>query len=216
MSNNTEKDLTVFTNVNFDKNDVILVAVAKAEKQLRKNVKEEMEKQKAAEERVKEIDELLDKEADTYPHAVKLIVKKVTELAKMYDVDAKEVKPVIDIEHEINYGYGDSEPNEEGNRYTVSYKHRRSGYVSIRVIKDTPLTAIQKNLCKQKRTAKEEAQIHQSTALEWKRKLSDIDTFERQIKAYVIEQSLGTTEEGKKLLESMDKNFENTIKMIGF
>jgi flagellar capping protein FliD len=62
-----------------------------------------------------------------------------------------------------------------------------------------------------------EQQISELTAeaVSWKRKLSDMPAFERQMRAAIVEQQLEKTVAGREILESLGKNFEESIKMIG-
>lgn len=205
------KELTIFINLKFDKNDMVLIAVAKAEKKLRDMIALENNNKKDAEERVADLQGKLQVDAE------KNIPSKISQLVRDVKVLANKLgkMPSVGISHTFKDVW-DKDEQQYDNRYVINVKFPHGDNPGFKVEYTTPQTTAQRNIRDQITVTRKAYELAVSEALKWKEKLADIDTFERQIKAHVVERQLQQTEEGKKLLNAMDTNFEGTLEMIGF
>jgi len=210
----TQYNELVKVNVGIDKHDIVNIAVAKAEKSIRENIK----KSKAL---IKQFDEqiaTLEKENITEGDELvtKTLAKKFDNLKKAFE--ALNNKPV---NLRINTYVLITEKYEPQNNYSIDLmlekNHSRSkADTRISLIYDTMKpSARQKKICEKIKALKEQRQAAIDEGANWTLKLSDISSLERQIRARMAELEIEKVAGGKAVLSKLMENLENIIGLTG-
>lgn len=203
-----KKNLEVVVGIDFDKQDVVTVAVANIEAMIRKEVRVSKTRR----------DELNEEITDTN-NAIKLsgeksVPKAMTQKFTQIEKALKFAGLVKTIGARIRFDFSGS-TNDYQLHITEKDKSGEFTRQSISIMyKSTGLTSVQKSLVeKVKKMEKERAGVI-NYGVEWKSKLSDMSAVERQMRAKVVEAQLNKTTEGKALVELLTKNYKETIKLL--
>ena len=80
---------------------------------------------------------------------------------------------------------------------------------------DFEFTAEQKKLVEKLEKLENDKKDTLNEAMRWRKRLSDIPSLERQIRARVVKDQMQKTKEGRALIDAMMTNFTDTVKMLG-
>ena len=198
------KELEVVTKVDFDKQDIVTVAVAKIEALIRKKVRGFKESRDTfanmiavSKEKIGDIGEA------NPPKSMKSKLVKLDKGLKASGV-LKTIGVQIVFEHHHNKNY-----------YTLQfYKHEKPSRTLNIAYTETAYTKAQKSLDEKIEKMQKQKGIAITEGVTWKSKLSDMSAVERQMRAKVVEAELNKTAEGKALIHVLTKDYEDTIKML--
>jgi len=198
-------------NFDFDKRDLVSVAVARAERKIRGAIKLGTEVLDKAEKALADKKDEMTKLSDIQPDKVKKFIAQY----KKHIAPLFSGKSEIEWEGTLGNKLGKSEQENIYN-ITVKTESHKNGrdtlnFPAIRI----PLTKAQRLTTKQVFAIITEVRTAEDDLIDAKRKLNDMPTFERQVKAAVVEAQLKGSAEGRKLLTTMEKNFEKTLKLLG-
>lgn len=213
--------LNVTAGVDITMKDIITVAVARGELKIKEEIRRiqsllsdlkkkeaslEKDMEKLGEDFLSEVTAPLLKKAEVFTKEFPRVVAKVNTQFNWKAKDQSQNKPEFHIEYSIGL-------------YQRDAQGRNSGYNVV--LMDSSLDKLQPKPT-MIALAQEITQIRQQIGeltkegVEWKYKLSDIPSLERQMSAKIVETQLSSTEKGKAILESMlGTFFDDTIKMIG-
>ena len=211
-------ELVPMTELNFDKDDVAAIAIAEAEKTMRQNIKTLHAQISDCEKAIENANEEIQKQGEI------VIETKLAAKIKRINAGLKATKVpnfTTDVEITINSG---------------GYKQRTLKYMNGYVLRVVILNkddkaiididmAIERNnfppsqlqIAAMKRLDKLKEQktdlVNQS--MDWRKKLGDMPTLERQIKAMLARDQVERTKDGKALVAKLLKNFDGTLKLLG-
>ena len=191
----------------FNKSDLITIAVAKGERILRQNL---IDKRKETNDIRKAINDNKDMQGKVLKNLLGSYEPQAAALNKIIEKLNPEAVVLTSISIAKVYDYKKREEFPK-NRFTISFKN----YTIAR--KDTNLTKEQKDLRAKAKTLTTALSKSQNEALDIKRKLSDITSLERQMRARMMETQLNSTKEGKVLLNKIlkESGIDSSIKLLG-
>lgn len=205
----------ISSTLKFEKDDLVNIAVAKAEQNLKKAQKEASTKRNALLADHKKAENAWRK--DLHATGKAACVQKVKDFNSFYSKMG--IKCKIDSETSINVPYiNESDPQSVTIKTTLIVQESDRDHdvsegtelctfdVKVTSAQKKALTAIQK-------IAKEADQAG-AYAIECRTKLADIDTVERQMRAIVAQCSIERSKEGKDLIEAMMKQTGLTDSVI--
>lgn len=194
--------------MNFDKNDVVIVAMAKIESEIRRNIRESKNEISRIDKKIIDIDNEYRKNGKDNPPKV------VVDKEKFYNDVIKKSKDSLGVitVHSV------ANNKDSLNSYSVMLQELDQDGKVLRSIyilqKNTSLTARQKAILKEMDNLLKERETQVSRGVDWKKKLNDIPAAERQMKAVVVESELNKSKEGKALVDLLTKNYLGKIKEI--
>ena len=214
MEKNLPAVFDISSNFQIDKQDIVTVAIARGEKKIREKVKEAQtaisDLNKQLEEKTKFIilygeaaieDELEDTMID--------VAVAMTAIGK-YGIKVETKDKNIDVNSILGaYKNKQLKPNHG----SVSLVRDRQQFL-IRTV-ELGATPDQIRVAEEHEKLTVQKQDITTEAVNWKKKLSDMPAFERQMRAVVVQDEMNKTENGKAILAALDKNFEDAILMIG-
>ena len=209
MTTKTEV-IPINVQADFDKNDLVTVAVARGEALMRKELKTKM----ALIDETRENHEKLYKEYNASFKSMKnpfeKYVKPLNEILKTID---KHLKVTIDA---LPYSRTRSEISERKPKEAAIFSITLTGGQTLKT-KVTNLNKTQNDMLKKIAEHVDTISDLEDEAIELKRRLSDIPTLERQMRAKVVEHHLEQSIDGKKLLDRLTSEItlDPAIKLLG-
>lgn len=194
----------------FNKDDIVIVAIAKIEKEIRKNIRE-------SKARIKDIDEKINLLRSEFPkdgksNIPKSLSKKKDLLEKSFKSSRMDKIMKIDIVHSVSMSENSL------NSYSLVFvrmddEGHRFGSIEA-ISESSKLTQRQKAILKEHESLTKSRQDEIDNGVLWKRKLQDIPAAERQMKAIVIENEMKKTSEGAAIVDLLTKNYMKTMQQI--
>lgn len=213
MENN---QLVVQTEVNLDKNDIVAIAVAEAEKKIRQNVI-------ACRNRVKECEEDIEKNETRFEvEGENFLAKKSNKLFKSIETKVSKIGYGINVrlkfsvssQQDANPDYPDQFIN-SFRIYLMQTEKFIDRHQFAMIKKEFPITKAQAALAEKSRQLSDQKQQATEQGVEWRRKQSDIPALERQMRAEVARAEMKKSKTGQAIIKSMMDNLNNTIALIG-
>lgn len=206
----TTPEVLTGTEMKFDKNDVAIVAIAKIEEEIRKNIKQSKDRVIAIDDELNKLSREYTRDGKkTYPSQIDSKEKFFIDMIKKGKLE-KEMG--IKKDHHVIFGEGNE------NVYDLSLlKLDRKGKAvsSMHILQvTTALSKRQKEIIQESKKLSTERDSNVKNGVEWKKKLQDIPAAERQMKAVIIENELNKSKEGKALVELLKNNYMDRIKAI--
>jgi len=207
------------TGLQFDKNDIAAIAVAEAEKKMRMNIKKLRIRMTETEDAISHVqDEIKTLGIETIDLKTKNRIKVIKTGLK-----ATKIKNlVVEIESSITtVALNEISADYSINSYTIRIGiwDKDTKYFSgknIAIETDCLVaTQLQRTAMKKYQTLNEQHKQLTSDSLDWRRKLGDIAAMERQIKAALAKRQIESSKGGKAIIESLLKNFENDLQLLG-
>ena len=201
------KELEVVTKVDFDKQDIVTVAMAKIERLIRKKVRELKTSRDHCAGKIIEANKMISSFGEN--NLPKEMVKKLVQMEKGFKVAG--ISKIIGGEikfyltNKNDYELKISKKNESGDFTGLS--------ISI-MFKSVSYSKTQNKFKKEIEKVEEAKNQAITEGVTWKSKLSDMAAIERQMRAKVVEAELYKTAEGKALVDILTKNYEDTIKLL--
>lgn len=201
------------TKLQFNQQDVITIAVSRAEGMMQAKLSESMALIKATEKEIKETEKAIKSKLDAFglnhvKEKADAVVAALTALGvakPRYSVDARTT----------DQSGGEGADGVKKVRVSIELKTGDNNYSQIGVfhLVDTPQEVVElkgkiPELGKVLSEAREEA-------VSWRKKLGSVSTLERKYRAKLVERELGKTEEGQALIDSIGFDFNNDVLMLG-
>ena len=214
MEKNLPAVLDISSNFQIDKQDIVTVAIARGEKKIREKVKEAQfaisDLNKQLEEKTKFITLYGEAAIDTELKDTMIDVGVAMTAIGKYNIKVETKDKNIDVNSILGaYKNKQLKPNHgsvslvrDRQQFLIKTVELGSTPDQIRVAEEHEKLTVQK-------------QDITTEAVNWKKKLSDMPAFERQMRAVVVQDEMNKTENGKAILAALDKNFEDAILMIG-
>ncbi len=217
---NIPTEISTSKTIEIDKNDIANIAIAEAELKIRRTIKGIKEQLGKVENELNEKRKLLNEES------TRLVTETATAKAEkiepdLYDLNKKR-KWKFSLETSIN---AISDPNAilrddtPTNTYAVELVFENktdhlSGHFAIER-GEVKLFPAQITLAKEIMAliARQEALIEDS--LNWRHKMADIPSMERQIRAAIAKRQISQTKDGQALIDQLLKSLDSDIKMLG-
>jgi hypothetical protein len=204
-------EVAIISEMRFDKQDIVIVAMAKIEANIRGKVKSFKAKANFLNSEIEQATKEIPKFGEAAPPLG--FVVKMNSLNKAL----KTAKLGKEVQWNIAYT---CVTGLEENRYHLMLSHldSKGGFVpnsgAVAATHVTPFSRVQSDYLKkiEKYTQDETDAIDQG--IEWKSKLKDMPAAERQMRAVVVEAELKKTKTGKALVKLLTDNYEETIKKI--
>jgi hypothetical protein len=219
---NESRALEIYTEIDFDKDDVATIAVAEAEARIRKTIQNLMAQTKQLE---SDIQKMQDKFYDIGDALIK--TKFTSKIQTIKDGLIKTKVPHLDVRIHSNIKTvqwldlkQNSELSKKINAYSITIvkKSKDNQRVLDTITVEDSAIAInkeQRDLTKSIHDADNRLRTSKSETIDWRRKLSDIPTLERQVKAKLAKDHLSKSKEGKALINGLINDFDNTVKLLG-
>jgi len=203
------KELEIVTKVDFDKQDIVTVAMAKIERLIRKNVRESKKRRDELAGLINKAEKQIELFGKNNPP--KNMVQKMSKIYKAFKFAG--ILKTIGVEIEFNLS------GPERNDYTLQIaKKDDTGKLTsqsvVIVHKSIVYTKSQTSLVAKIKKMQEEQTNITRAGVNWKAKLSDMSAVERQMRAKVVESQLNKTPEGKALINVLTKDYEQTVKAL--
>ena len=201
------KELEIVTNINFDKQDIVTVAMAKIEALVRKNVRDFKAKRNNLIKEIEEANKMIVSYGEKNPP--KEITKKLAQIEKAFKAAGISKTVGSRIRFRLT--------NKNDYELQIARKDESSDFTNETIgltYKSVPYSSTQNSLTKKIETMEEQKEKAISDGVAWKEKLSDMSAVERQMRAKVVEAELNKTAEGKALIDVLTKNYEDTLKLI--
>jgi hypothetical protein len=208
-------ELAIQTEVNLDKNDVTAIAVAEAEKRIRARIRGCQQLVEDYDRQINELNEQFELETKTYFE--KKVSKTFQNISKKIAATQLGLKAELKIKSEgLHSGYliRKTHQMEKFNTVTINIYKKEFGSMPLFNEQHKPL-AFQYKIKEQLDALKAKKAEAAATGVQWQQKKSDIPALERQMRAHVAKAEINKTKTGKALIDTMMKNLDNTIKMIG-
>jgi len=190
----------------FDKEDVAAIAIAEAEKKMRRTIKDIKVK-------LSEIGKNMN-EAEAMFKALgeEAIAQKTNAKMKIISAGIKATK-IKDLETTLHKTINFS--NHSANRYEIAIE-MPGPHAHITVEKESiEITGQQKVQLKKHEKLSEIKKELVADSINWRKKLADMPMLERQVKATLARRQVETTKEGKAMVAAMIANFDQTIELLG-
>jgi hypothetical protein len=191
-----------------DKNDVLAIAVSRAELQLQKLLKDETDTAKLYDQQATKIKERIKLEAegsarDSYNHKV---------------VNLRSALKAFSSSHTVGFDVKIRFPDQHclGEKYTLVTITATGGrYDNMSVVNEqVPFTEEHEELYKQYEAEIKKASEHKAVAVEIRRKLGNISTIERQMRARLAEAHLRQSADGEVLLQRLTGDLNDAVKAL--
>jgi hypothetical protein len=194
----------------FDKNDVVIVAVAKIEAKIRSNVRAAKAEVKSLENEIKNLKTEFNTETKkSFPKTAEIKLK-------VFKDAIKKAKMSSDLEMEKK---SKSNMHEESlNKHTIrivtldEHKQRVNSWGIFTTA--TQLTSRQKAILKSVEQLDKKKDENVQAGIDAKKMLQDMPAAERQMKAVVVESVLKKSKDGKALVDLLTKQYTTTMKRI--
>ena len=215
------KKLEICTQIDFNKDDVAIIAIAEAEKKIRQTIAKlsiELENKK---EQLNKLNDDVVNEGENFIRN-KFLKKLQTINTNLKKTGIPKLEAVVDYIPQIpSLTQLDNKVRiKNANKYIVKlviFSKDNETRISNMEIESgcVALTKTQKNILTKTKAVDDNIKALKPQILDYRRKLSDIPTLERQIKAKLAAGHLSKTKEGRQVIESLVKNFDETIKLLG-
>jgi len=202
------KELEITTTMDFDKQDIVTVAVANIEALIRKNVRDSKARRNELTKKIADTHRAIQSAGET--SVPKVMAQKSAQIEKAL----KSAGLVKTIGARIKFNLADLTNDYQ---LHIVKKDNLGKFIkeSISIMyKSTDFTKKQKALMEKVSKMEKNKTTIISDGVKWKAKLSDMSAVERQMRAKVVEAQLNKTAEGKALVNILTKNYEKTIKLI--
>jgi hypothetical protein len=214
MEKNLPAVFDISSNFQIDKQDIVTVAIARGEKKIREKVKEAQtaisDLNKQLEEKTKFITLYGEAAIETELEDTMIDVGVAMTAIGKYNIKVETKDKNIDVNSILGaYKNKQLKPNHG----SVSLVRDRQQFL-IKTVELGP-TPDQIRVAEEHEKLTVQKQDITTEAVNWKKKLSDMPAFERQMRAVVVQDEMNKTENGKAILAALDKNFEDAILMIG-
>lgn len=200
MSN--ENPLSIIkTDVNLDKNDLLTIVVSRAEKMMNQHISAGLTNVKELEKMLKTRQESLQRALDSV--ARKMFSKQVDELERALVAlgAVANDKPKLTV----NYTSVFADNNKSTIKVGISISQQGNhGAFSFNTTVNTPHDVATESVLAN--STIDELNSAREDVVNWRRKLSNLPSLEREYKAKLVEHQLSQSEEGKKLLNALDLN----------
>jgi len=214
MEKNLPAVFDISSNFQIDKQDIVTVAIARGEKKIREKVKEAQaaiaELNKEIDSKIKFITKHGEAAVDEALEEISFDVGVAITALEKYGIKAETRDREVDINAILSYH---KKKNFKPNHGAISI-HRDRQQLLIKSV-DIAITDDQIRLIEEHAALQTQKEQLTTEAVGWKKKLSDMPAFERQMRAVVVQDEMNKTENGKAILAALDKNFEDAILMIG-
>jgi len=215
------KKLEICTQIDFNKDDVAIIAIAEAEKKIRQTIAKlsiELENKK---EQLNKLNDDVVNEGENFIRN-KFLKKLQTINTNLKKTGIPKLEAVVDYIPQIpSLTQLDNKVRiKNANKYIVKLvifsKDNETRIYNMEIESGcVALTKTQKNILTKTKAVDDNIKALKPQILDYRRKLSDIPTLERQIKAKLAAGHLSKTKEGRQVIESLVKNFDETIKLLG-
>jgi hypothetical protein len=216
MEKNLPAVLDISSNFQIDKQDIVTVAIARGEKKIRENIKKSQiaisDIDKQINEKVKLITAHGEEAIDAALDETMMDVGVAMTALEKYGIKVDSKDKAIDTDAILNH-FKNKRERGKPNRGSVAFVRDRQQFL-IKLVELEP-TKEQLQLAAEHEKLMIQKQEITHEAVNWKKKLSDMPAFERQMRAVVVQDEMNKTENGKAILAALDKNFEDAILMIG-
>lgn len=200
-------EIVVGGSINIGMQELVSVGVARMERKFRRKVKELTKE-------VEEVDRLIKKYDDEIMETSELKIP--TKIKEANEVLTKTFKS-LELKHVVASLNIEVDISNEKNFFQLLVKTETSYRdSSIQLVSDSI------EFSKTQKEAKDNLEKNQKKKdeltrgiVEIRRKLSDVNVLERQMKAHVVESQLHATEEGKKLLDSALEKLDESLDILG-
>lgn len=205
-------DLAIQTEVNLDKNDITAIAVAEAEKRIRARIREYQKLVENYDQQIQALDEQF--ELETKAYFEKKVSKTFQNISKKIAATQLGLKTLLEIQNDSLTHIGKTYSMEKFNTVTIKIFSEKFGSLILFHENYKPV-AFQFKIKEQYNMLKTKKNEAAATGVQWQQKKSDIPALERQMRAHVARTEINKTKIGKTLIDTMMKNLDETIKMIG-
>jgi len=219
-----KNELMISSDIKIDINDLVLIAVAEAEKQLRTNLKQlqsqitilkdaiNKKQEKYIKKYEKKLEEKVAAKRKNYQNALKLIGNSNITIQTVKKVIAIDEIKSADARNTIQYTFAITSGTPSQSRRPISQNIVTSFVLSTHCFKPFPGQIKDAAEIIKMEEAKQNAA---QECVEIQQKMSNIPAFERQMRAKVAHHQLSKNSIGRQMINSMLKNFNNELDMIG-
>ena len=209
--------IVVTKEIDIDKNDIANIAVAEVENKIRKNIKALKKSLDTTEKAIAAAQGAFEDYSAKYTTRLgNRAAKKFTRIKTAFKLSGfKEVKIDVSVSYNTTPTtlLDDYEYRKKSNCYQVALMtdegslKLKSQFLSV--------TKEQVKLAKDCLDLAKKKQEIIDESLKWRRKMADLPSIERQFKAKIARETMGKTKEGKAIINSLLKNLDADIKMLG-
>ena len=217
---------------NFDKQDLVSIAIANGEKQMRQKIKDIKHQINELDntEQIK-LDMLIKNGEDTAAKNFEKISMKIEGGISAMGLNDLEMEIHCDVNYPKDYmSTKDLQnlPNKKvskqiiTNTYKIELARKKDPDFKLKTSSSFTLlfesmdgTKVQYKIMNELAELVKKRKELFNTGVEWRKKLNDIPAFERQMKAAVAKSEMTKTAEGRALLESMMTDIDSVIEMLG-
>ena len=207
-----ENAIEVSSKIDINMDQLVMVGTAHIERTLKGKIKDLMSVIRTLRSELKIAEKKLPVETENaLPKDVLASKQKLESLFKLLKIEHVNlvVSISIDVENEVNQYQLDLQAKKKSS-------YGRDLIDEMLLIKSScNLTESQKLVMEQINGIKEKLDEKNEVVVELRRKLADVDSMERQMRARVVESQLSKTEQGKDLLESIMAKFDEDIELMG-
>lgn len=193
----------------FDKNDIVIVAVAKIEAEIRKNIRESGADIAKIDEKFIQIEKEFRNNGESNIPKVLLDKKKIIEKALS---SAKISNMNININHAAALN------KDAQNVYTLSIcesdEGRNKGYNIMLASSKTKLSKRQTDILNERQSLFEKREQRIKDGVDAKKQLQDLPAAERQMKAVVVEHEMSKSKEGQAVIKVLTDKYLSKMKQI--
>ena len=212
-------ELVPMTELNFDKDDVAAIAIAEAEKKMRQNIKDLSKQITDCEAAIIHTKDDIQKQGEAVIETKTAAAMKAIR-SGLKATKVKNFLPILNMSINV-CAYNEFNKNAEINTYTISAAivsgvNLEQIGTELRLQRDSlPCSQLQKVAMKKLASLQTQKRDLTNEALSWRKKLGDMPTLERQIKAALARDQVERTKEGKALVHKLITNFDTTVKLLG-
>jgi hypothetical protein len=199
-------EFQVQAEMHLDKNDIVAIAVAEAEKKIREQLTFIKTRIHSIEEDIEKSDQVFVCDGES------LLKRKIGK--KIKDFSAKVSALGFGLEAEIDIDVMIDQVEELTNNYLLSICGKDGTRMKI-ISKSFPATKVQLDIKDQKTKMHEQKAKLLGDGVKWRSKQSDIPALERQMRAKIARAQLEKSKGGQSILKSMLKNLDDTVNLIG-
>lgn len=205
-----ENQVTVLskTEINIDMEKVAIVGIAKGERKFKEELKSKKKELSNLEKESEGLYTRMNKEAEN------AVPEDVRNAKSIFENKFKELG--IDITSKLSINVNE---REKTNSFSLSFLKEKGNYYSdktMEVLKSvSDFSERQKTLLNDIKEKDKQINIVSDRIVELRRKLTDMNSLERQVKASIIENELNKSAEGKALLSKIEEGFDENIKLLG-
>jgi hypothetical protein len=210
----------VAANFTIDKQDIVTVAIARGESKIRGTIKQLQVEAAELNAKIEINNELIQKLGEASVSSALAVAladgESAAGMLSDYGVKVEVSEKRVDVMGITNF-WKDPSGLKANIGNVIMRSSGENGRISNIILKSValPPTQAQIDLAKYNYDLAMQHQKIVTEAVNWKKKLYDMPAFERQMRAVVVQDQLNKTQNGKAVLDALDKNFEQAIQMIG-